>query len=118
MESTMTLKVKLDSDDFLSIVDTAGYAIGYWAEEAEVDDSDDSAPTYTVACEDGTEIYPLDKGGLEQAIRFIVEGRVTVADDIRNDVTSAIKDNDLGYIDGYAADAIIQVACFGELIYG
>jgi hypothetical protein len=117
----ITLDFEMTLTDFASIVDTAGYAITYWADEAEYDepyDSDDPDATYTVSCEDGTEIYTLTKEDAEKAMVLIAEGRMDVSSNIRDDVRQAIKDDDMGYIDGYAADAIIQVACFGTIVYG
>ena len=117
----VTLNFELTLDDFTDIVDTAGYAIGYWADQAEYDEpylESDPEATYTVSCEEGTQIYTLTKADIEKAMVLIAEDRMDISGDIRNDVRLAIKENDMGNIDGYAADAIIQVACFGTIVYG
>lgn len=117
----VTLDFELTVDDFADIVDTAGYAIGYWADEAEYDEpyhADDPEATYAISCEEGTQIYELTKQDIERAIAMIFDNRVSTCPSIRDDVSLAIKESDMGYIDAYAADAIIQVACFGEVIYG
>lgn len=117
----ITLDFELTVDDFADIIDAAGYAIGYWADEAEYNEpyhADDSEATYTVSCEERTQIYTLTKQDIEKAMALITEDKVSISPSIRSDVMSAIKENDYGYIDGYASDAIIQVACFGEIVYG
>lgn len=117
----ITLDFELTLTDFADIVDTAGHAIGYWCDEAEYDepyDENDPDATYTVSCEEGTEIYTLTKADIERAMVSIAENRMDVSASIRDDVRQAIKDDDMSYIDGYAADAIIQAACFGTIVYG
>lgn len=117
----ITLDFELTLTDFADIVDAAGYAIGYWCDEAEYDepyDENDPDATYTVSCEEGTEIYTLSKSDVEKAMVSIAENRVDVSNNIRDYIKLAIKEDDMCHIDGYAADAIIQVACFGTIIYG
>jgi hypothetical protein len=117
----ITIDFELTLTDFADIADTAGYVIGYWADEAEYDepyDENDPDATYTVSCEEGTEIYTLAKGDVEKAMELIAAGQVNIAASTRDDVRLAITEDDMGHIDGYAADAIIQVACFGTIVYG
>jgi hypothetical protein len=109
----VTLNFELTLDDFTDILDAAGYAIGYWADEAEPD-----GDTYTVSCEEATQIFTVSKRDIELAMASIAQNRIDVSADICHDVMLAIKEEDCSYIDGYAADAIIQVACFGEIVYG
>jgi hypothetical protein len=111
----ITLDHILTADSFEDIVDTAGYAIGYWADEAEYDKT---GGTYSVSCEEGTEIYHLTREDIESAMGKIFEGKMDISSDIQQYVIQAIMTDDMGEIDGYAADAIIQVACFGSIIYG
>jgi hypothetical protein len=111
----ITINFNLTSDDFADIFDTAGYAIGYWVDEAEYDAVSE---IYSLSCEEGAEIHTVCKSDAERAIALITENRVEISDNIRADIMAAIKENDYGYIDGYAADAIIQVACFKEIVYG
>ena len=117
----ITIDFELTLTDFADIVDTAGYAIGYWCDEAEYDepyDENDPDATYTVSCEEGTEIYTLTKSDIEKAMELIAANRVDISASIRDDVRLAITEDDMGHIDGYAADAIIQVACFKTIVYG
>ena len=115
----ITIDFELDLEDFADIVDAAGYAIGYWADEAEYVEpyhETDPEATYTVWCE-GVK-YILKKENFESAIIFISEGKIDVSHNVKSYILNAIKHDDMGEIDAYAADAITQVACFGEVIYG
>ena len=117
----ITIDFEITLTDFADIVDAAGYAIGHWCDEAEYDepyDENDPDATYTVSCEEGTQIYTLTKADIEKAMGLIAEDRMDVSASIRDDIRQAITEDDMGLIDGYAADAIIQVACFGCIVYG
>lgn len=107
--------------DFADVVDTACHCIGYWADEvefAEPYDAEEPEALLSISCEEGVEIYEITKDDVEKAMGKIMENKVEISASIRSDVTSAIKEDDYGYIDSYAADAIIQIACFGEIVYG
>jgi hypothetical protein len=106
-----TTTFKLTADDLADIMDTAGMACTYWADMIEVDGDD-----VRVLDVDGID-YDTDKASIEKAFTLIAEGRIDLWGEIRRYVESAIKENDLGWIDSYAADALLQVACFGEIIY-
>lgn len=112
------IEFEFTTDDFADIVDTAGYAIGYWADETEyIEPYFDSDPeaSYTIYCE-GIK-YALKQGDIETAMVRISEDKVNVSSSIKTAVLNSMEE-DMGEIDGYAADAIVQVACFGEIIYG
>ena len=48
----------------------------------------------------------------------IYTGKIAVGKGILDSITSAIMEEEYGEVDGDAADVIIQVAAFGEIIYG
>ena len=104
--------IKLSTDDLVDIMDTAGMACTYWADEIEVD-----GDSVRVLDADGID-HDTDKTSIEKAFTLIAEGRIDLWGEIRRYVESAIAENDLSWIDSYAADALLQVACFGEIIYG
>ena len=119
--ATITIDFEVTNTDFSDIVDTALMCIDYWADEAEFQephDESDSPAKLSLSCEEGVDLYEVTRADAEKAMALIAEGKVTVNDSIRADILAAIKEDDYGNIDGYAADAIIQIACFGELIYG
>lgn len=118
--TTITIDLELTADDFADIVDAACMAIGYWARNTEFIEpynENDPPSTLTVVCDEGR-IHLLTAPLIEEAMSKIVENKIEVSNSTRNDVTRSIKENDMSYIDANAADAIIQVACFGEIVYG
>ena len=109
----VTFEFQLTHENFIDVIDTACHSIDYWADEVDYD-----AGTLGVSCEEGTEIHEINRADIEKAMAKIIEGKASICDSIRADVASAIKEDDYGYIDSYAADAIVQIACFGEIVYG
>lgn len=103
-------EVNLTEEDFLDIVDTAGYSIGYWAVSGSVDKNN---CTYTVQYfdqENDRAKATVSKDNLESAIAKILNSEVECSDSI----VGYIEDDD---IDGEAADVIIQIAIFGSIVY-
>lgn len=128
------IEVKLDHDDWECVVDTAGYGIGYWA--AGSAPVDDEAETYTITAPADDFVTPhphatgtyeangeqyqsvaLTKADLEQAIALLItgkDGNPLVNDEIRGWISSG----DLGNYDATVCDCIVQVALFGQVVYG
>lgn len=113
-----TLDHIITEDQFLDLVDTAGYAIGYWADRAEVHwGTADKKYSVWEDDEDNTR-HDITPGMVERAMVDIYTGKIAVGKGILDSVTSAIMEEEYGEVDGDAADVIIQVAAFGEIIYG
>jgi hypothetical protein len=116
----ITIDFEVTDTHFSNIVDTACNCIGYWADEAEFEVpfyAGDSPAKLSISCEEGAELYEVTKADVEKAIALVIEGKVLICNSVRSDIESAIREDDYGNIDGYAADAIVQVACFGKLVY-
>lgn len=62
--------------------------------------------------------YMVTASAIETALAKIVEGKVTMDPQIADSVLTANATNDAGDIDSVAADVIVQVALFGEIVYG
>lgn len=60
----------------------------------------------------------LDRKMVSEGIKAILSGETNVGDYLIKMVAAANATNDGGEIDSDGADAIVQVACFGNLIYG
>lgn len=77
------------------------------AEIIEVGDDDDDGPHHTI----NVEVIRL---GIER----LLSEEVKVNRTILGYVLSGVRENDAGYIDADAADAIVQAGLFNELVYG
>ena len=109
---TATPSFQLSLEDFQDICDTAGYSISYWANKATCDkDVYFVWPDY----EQRTFATRLD---FQSAIIKIYSGSVKVNDSILNTIKWAVDEDEYGEIDGHAADAIVQIAIYGNIIYG
>lgn len=119
--TTATLKFdcNLTTEHFEDIADTAGLIIGYWAESGSIElvDEDGDEIIYRVKEIEGDE-YVLTRKDIESTLRDIIERKVEVSSDIREAVTAFVLDKDQGDLDSFQADAIIQIACFQEVVYG
>jgi hypothetical protein len=114
----LTMDHVITKDQFLDLVDTAGYAIGYWADRAEVHWGNASDPKYTVWEEAGGGRRDITPAMIEQAMVDVYMGNVGISKGIKDSVTSAIMEEEYGDIDGEAADALVQIALFGCIVYG
>jgi len=111
------------------IMGTAAYGgITYWAVEPSQADFD-AAPAGAHTIRDGdpdedvSGVYYLTPAKIKQAVVEIGEGKHT-GNMITGYVQAAFRDwnaedgIDCGEIDADAADCIVQVACFGSVVYG
>ena len=105
------IPVTLTTEDFEDLCDTAGYVIGHWADSATLGNDQ-----YRINEEDDSHL--ITRSQLIHTIAEIIAGKYDVAYSLRRTVTSAIVNDDLGELDGYDIDAIIQLACFKEIVYG
>jgi len=106
------------------MVDTAGYGIGYWVRSAVVDDE---AQTYTLRLheeENGKAVYVLTWDDLRKAYAALVDlDQRFVNREIHGYFLDSYRNRDAdgidgGYIDATAADVLVQVAAFGEVVFG
>lgn len=62
--------------------------------------------------------FILTRGLIREAMNKIHRGEVAINPDIRDWVATALRDNDASGIDADAADAIVQIAIYGEIVFG
>ena len=98
----------IHDDDVRDLIDTAGYAISYWCSAAVT--SDDDAEAYTVTEVDTGQRFVLGLEALRAAWDRVLSGTM----DVRPSIVQSLRDND---VDTDAADVVVQVACFGTIIY-
>lgn len=128
----VTMEFDLDiSDESLDcLIEMAGYGIAYWASEAT---QDDEARTYTIIeneeGENEVHVIPFDK--IKEAFWRVANPGAKIKGlnqnhTVKTYALNAIKDGleegngdiDAGHIDADLADIVIQVAAFGEVVYG
>lgn len=119
------MQATLTDQNILDILDAAGYGIAYWASKATVDEQ---ARTYTVwqnADEDLPAARVISFDEIAEAFNKLLlndEPRLVGAY-VHKYFLYAYADRDAsgidaGHIDAEAADVLVQVAWFGEVIFG
>lgn len=121
MEYTIQATLTLDNEMFEDVIDCAGYGIGYWATSATVlknclyritwngEDFSDSSPFI-----DGQKT--LTHSMIGEAIETLYTRRYRVRGDLHDQLDQWLNGHEC--MDSDLADVIIQIALFGELIYG
>ena len=104
---------------FGNIIEDAGYAIGYWADEAH---HDADARTYAVTIQDEYadefENKTLTYDDLLEASKKLASGAIKVNSQTKSVCQAIVSDpSDVDY-DADDADVIVQVAMFGEIVFG
>ena len=90
----------------------------------EVDDNanDSGEPFYNSASfavsKDPTQGGTLDLQGVADAIERIATGEVEIQPAIREIILAAVREGDATDMDAEAADCIIQIGLFDEIVYG
>lgn len=116
------MSVVTEADQFSKdvIVTARCGAIGYWAQEVGyyasigammIDEFDEETG-------ETTDSHVVNAASIREAINSILLGSVSVNRDIAMCIWQGNKDKDAGMIDADAADVIVQVACFGQIVYG
>lgn len=92
----------------------------YIEDDPEADD--DNAPLYSsatfLASKDPAQGGTLDLQGVADAIERIVGGDAEVPEGIREIISVAVEEGDPTDIDTEAADCIVQIGLFDEVVYG
>ena len=111
-----TSTFNLSQSDFDSIVDTAGYAIGYWASSAVVDDTG----SYSVTDSDDRKTYVVTRATVEQAVLDLHSLRKSepLNSYFQRAIELLVVEGDASDVDADVADVLIQQACFGSVVYG
>jgi hypothetical protein len=111
--------------DFLcGIITTAVEGgINYWSHVSDYQWEWDTAMNFTSASvtvheDESDDEFVIDIDKVASAIGKLVAGNVQVRNSLLATLKEANRENEGGEIDADLADIIIQVACFGEIIYG
>ena len=124
--ATATLTLKLTPESFSSIIEMARYGVGYWASAMSSVKSDTpweglDGFFYDKACH-----FTEDESDKQFLVtpEMLAKAAVDLASNgkLNHYYTSAIQDlvcsGNTGMVGSDIADALVQQACFGEVIYG
>lgn len=116
---SLEIDFTLEPEFFEDILDSAGFAIGYWAESASIEtvDEHNDEIIYRVQEEDGEE-FVITRGNMETTICNIVTDKYADVNQVlKNDlILLCLGDDDID-IDATAADWLVQLSCFHEVRY-
>lgn len=103
-----------------NLIDEAGYFIGYWAVEAT---HDTKLYTYTVKLDDeaaeefGKSEAVITYKQIDEAIRKLAKGGI-VRPDLAEQAKTYIVEPEDADLDAEFADCAVQLAIFGEIVFG
>jgi hypothetical protein len=107
--TTVSVTLQRSAKDILSLTGTVGISIAYWCETME---------NGHVKPHDDDRWFELDFARVPD-LAFNPKGVKGLSNDTLNRLRSCfINDEDYIDPDGYTDDAIVQLAAFGEVIYG
>ncbi len=123
MTYKLEIKTEVSVEEISSLIDTAGYGMNYWAEfgmyseekqtyEVRLDqDAQDG-----VGWESDTKVITYQE--IADAIQKLISGQVGIRPDIRQSLVEEFINKDGGQMDSEGAEVVIQVALFGDVIFG
>jgi hypothetical protein len=119
--AAIKLTFKLSQDDYEGIVDTAGSGISYWAVQGHIDNTGegDAYKSYTVVDGYGKERTKrkITRAGMERAIVGLFKER-KLNKYYMDAIDQLVLRGCSGDVGSDIADAIVQQAMFGEVVYG
>jgi len=110
--ATSKITFKLDRDDYDGIIDMAGYGVGYWASAME----STKEGCHFTEDETGKEFF-ITPEMVEKAV-LELHTQTKLNDYYRSAIAHLVVDGEASDVGSDIADAIVQQACFGEVIYG
>ena len=123
---TLVYDFKVDQENFDNLMEMAGYTdcLGQFIDEWDWDESfigvGGVEGKVSIKFTEDDKQYSVTAYDVEQAVKRIIETRDDVGLHVSNRrlVQEFVSTNDWGLCDGDMARWIIEVACFGECIYG
>ena len=113
---------KKEQQDYLveCLIDDAGYGIGEWAKVGEVDST---AKTYrVVVCDEYADDVSVDEmtltyDNIKTAIRLVADGKIALNEYHTQFCKDFVADPENADYDVETADALIQIAIFGDVVF-
>lgn len=104
-------------------IESGGAAL-WWDDFFRLDtlerDLDLNVTSFTFTCwpTDKPSTYTMDSEKVVVGIQSLLDGTVPCSRQIVGYIAQGVKEGDAGHVDAWAADAIVQAACFGKLVFG
>lgn len=129
-DTAITITIDVPDSTCAAIICTAfesgQYGIGYWACAEDVqhgsEDPLDDLYYKSITLVDAEEAedwkHVVDYAAIRRGLQAVLSPGFKVNPTMRGYVQSGVVGDNLGDIDGDAADVIVQAACFGEIVYG
>lgn len=111
----------LSQEGIEDILADAEMIIGYWCSEMNTSSENETVTIYEEEAHDADEYnrkFVLSYQDILNATVKLADGRVPISSQIRIACNELLLDQDSDSYDAETADCIIQVACFGDVIYG
>lgn len=110
---SVTLEYDIPQEDIDTLIEMAGYGIAYWADSAEVG-TYGYYVTYTNDLDEIGTTLVSHQSLADALVKAATENFGYVGDYARD----YFKELDAGFIDSELADLVVQIAIFGEVIFG
>jgi len=122
--ATATITFKLAPGDFDCIIEMAGYGVGYWASEMESIFEEDSVETefpHRTGCHftdsgDGKKYFVTPEMMEQAALDLHIKSPLN--DYYQSAIKLLVMEGDTSDVGSDIADALVQQACFGKVVYG
>ena len=116
--ASATISFTLEEADFAGIIEMAGYGVGYWANYMESVRNDEGVCTgcHFTEAETGNKFF-ITREMVEKAV-LDLHLTAPLNDYYQSAFAQLVVRNCSGDVGSDIADAIIQQACFSEVIYG
>lgn len=111
-----TKLVKIAGDVLTTAIESGAV---YWASFAKLERAEDLTVTFSIIFdEDEKEVGRVGRADIIRAMKRIVAGEIQISPDVIGQCALALAKSDDTDFDAGDADSVLQVACFGEVVYG
>jgi hypothetical protein len=110
----VTIQMDISSQFIDDLIDTAGMSIGYWASEATQNNWDE---TYTVTEQESGDEFVITYRRIVKSLEDLIAGKGDIIQEIKENLRTAVMEDDASHVDSEVADSVIQYAIFGEIVY-
>lgn len=117
------VEIKFTRQFINDVMDTAGYAVAYWAAASKRLEVTNDGPDFCIEEQDasaveGVKAFVVSEESVMIGCRRLLDPAFNIRSDIRETLFGAMIEDDASNVDSEVADAIVQAAMFNEIVYG